>query len=286
MPGTVKRLRPPPDAAPRPAPLPLYFYAHSDAESREMRDAFVASVVDAPSRVELREWIVDPHGEDQSLRYGTKIELVLKAIRENWGGLVLVSDVDVRFFREVAPLVERYAGAGDAWGVDAAFQRDEDRSLQVNLGFMALRCNRAVYDLFRVTGEVIAQNRPGATGDQRIINRALAEPWFYGTPRVKWAVFPYELATDTVADAHTRDAMYGTNFANWVLFHANDYGRAGMASSKARAAKMNLLKDAMAMAARDPTAKRPRDRWTYIATPHAPQRRPFPRDTEGGAAPP
>ena len=280
--AALARPRPRPE---RTKPIPLYFYAHSDSESKVMRDAFVGSLKDSPAAIELREWIVDAHGEDQSLRFGTKIELVLKAIRENWGGLVIVCDVDVRFFREIAPFVDYYAGSGDAWGVDAAFQRDEDRSLQVNLGFMALRCNRAVHDLFRITGEIIQQNRPGATGDQRIINRALAEPSFYGTPRLKWAVLPYELATDTVADAHTRDGVYGTNFDNWVLFHANDYGRAGMASSKARAAKMRLLDDAVAMAERRPGARAPRDRWTYVATPHAPRRRAFPHDTEGGAAP-
>ena len=92
-------------------------------------------------------------------------------------------------------------GRDDAYGYDVAFQRDEDRSLQVNLGFMAIRCSRAVADLFRVAGEVIAQKRPGSTGDQRIVNRALAEPWFYGTPRLRWTVFPAELCTDTVADA-------------------------------------------------------------------------------------
>ena len=182
---------------------------------------------------------------------------------------------------------------------------------------MALRCNDAVRDLFRVTGELIQQNRKGVTGDQRVVNRALAEPWHYGTPRVKWAIFPnhdrvraaeelselrrgvtrvttlhtslppssaprYEIATDTVADVHTRDGMYGTNFNNWVLFHANDYGRAGMASSKARVAKMNLLEDAENMARHSPTAKRPRLRWPYVPTPTAPARRPFPRGTEGG----
>ena len=286
----------------RTQPIPLYFYAHSDADSREMRDKFVASIRDSGDDVVLREWVVGDGVEDQSKRFSTKIDLVLRAIRENpKDSVVIVSDVDVRFFKPVAPVVDAYVGVGDAYDVDVAFQRDEDRSLQVNLGFMALKCNKAVADLFKITGEIILQNRPGATGDQRIVNRALANPWFYGMPRLKWAVFPSELATNSVVNDHTKDAMYGSDFNNWVLFHANDYGRAGLGSSKARVAKMTLLADAEAMQAHAPGAKRPRDRWPpppYVgpcalagSAQHADcralvaqgrGRRLFPADTEGG----
>ena len=86
-------------------------------------------------------------------------------------------------------------------------RRDEDRSLQANLGFMALRCTRAVTDFWTAVGGIIAQKRPGATGDQRIVNRALAEPSFYGTPRLRWGIFPGELATHTLSGALTRDSM-------------------------------------------------------------------------------
>ena len=123
------------------------------------------------------------------------------------------------------------------------------------------------------------QNRPGATGDQRIINRALANPWVYGMPRLKWAVLPSEIATNSVVNDHTKDSMYGTNFNNWVLFHANDYGRAGLESSKARIAKMKLLTDAENMVAQHADARKPRDRWPYVGPE---ERRVFPSETEGG----
>ena len=44
--------------------------------------------------------------------------------------------------------------------------------------------------------------------------------------------------------------MYGTGYNNWVLFHANRYGRADMRSSRARIAKMNLLSYAESLVAR------------------------------------
>ena len=80
--------------------------------------------------------------------------------------------------------------------------------------------------------------------------------------------------------------MYGTLYRTWVMFHANDYGRAGLDGSRARVAKMNLLKDAEDMALERPNHKRPSRRWIYVGTSQSKQkrsqRRVFPEDTEGG----
>ncbi|KAH8069967.1 hypothetical protein JL721_5509 [Aureococcus anophagefferens] len=235
----------------------------TDAASRDMRDKFVASIRDGASDVVLREWVIGASKEDQTQRFGTKIELVLRAIRENpRDSVVIVSDMDLRFYKPMAPVIDAYIGVGDPYDVD-----------------IALKCNKAVADVFRTTGEIMQQNRPGATGDQRIINRALANPWVYGMPRLKWAVLPSEIATNSVVNDHTKDAMYGANFNNWVLFHANDYGRAGLESSKARIAKMKLLTDAENMVAQNADARKPRDRWPYVGPE---ERRVFPSETEGG----
>ena len=275
---------------------PLYFYSHDDEGSRAMRDKFVRSIRDPSTDIELRELVLGAGIEDQTQRFGTKIDLILKAIEENQPGTyVLISDVDIRFFKPVKPYIDAIA-TGD---YDIVFQRDEDRSLQGNLGFMAIRCSQQVGDLWRIAGGVVTQKRRGSTGDQRIVNRALAEPSFYGAPRLRWTLFPPELATDIFADALTRDAMYGTGYNEWVLFHANRYGRAGNGASRARVAKMNLLAYAEALRQRRlqvagaaPPYKvasfaslapdAPQTRWQHLDTKGSPLRRRFPRDTEGG----
>ncbi|KAH8051692.1 hypothetical protein JL720_15077 [Aureococcus anophagefferens] len=158
----------------RKAPIPLYFYSHSDAASRDMRDKFVASIRDAASDVVLREWVIGASKEDQTQRFGTKIELVLRAIRENpRDSVVIVSDMDLRFYKPMAPVIDAYIGVGDPYDVDIVFQRDEDRSLQGNLGFMALKCNKAVAGVFRTTGEIMQQNRPG----RRATRESSTELW-------------------------------------------------------------------------------------------------------------
>ena len=277
-----------------------------------MRDRFVHSLRDPSTDIELREVVIESAGEDQTMRFGTKIDLILKAIEENPpGSYVIISDVDIRFFRPIRPFIDAISG-GD---YDIVFQRDEDRSLQGNLGFMAMRCSQQVADMWRIAGGVVTQKRRGSTGDQRIVNRALAEPSFYGNPRLRWTLFPPELATDIFVDSLTRDGMYGTGYNNWVLFHANRYGRADMRSSRARIAKMNLLSYAESLVARPfsmgkeappfvgatpatlgdkrqavalgkgrpPSGdEAPQTRWQHLATKVAPARRRFPRDTEGG----
>lgn len=235
--------------------IPLYYYVHGDEESLSMRDAFVGSMVD-PEEFETREMRAGDVATRQSERFGTKITLILKAIRENPPGtLLVVTDIDLRFFKPVARIVREYATD------DIAFQRDEDRSLQVNLGFMAIRCSQAVYDLFAITGEIIQKKRRGTTGDQRIINRALAQPYFYGTPRIRWTVFPPELMTNSIANSLRTDNMYGANVEDYVLFHANDYGRATLGPDKARFAKLKLLTEVTLMIARDPHAPPTSKRW-------------------------
>lgn len=237
--------------------IPLYYYAHGDNESIAMRDAFIGSLVDR-RQFELREMRAGDTLEPQSERFSTKIKLVLKAVNENpQGTLVVISDMDLRFFKPVAQYIREYA----AHTVDAVFQRDEDRSLQVNLGFMALVCSKPIAQLFAITGEIIHRKRSGATGDQRIVNRALAQPWYYGTPRLRWSVFPTEIATNTVAHSLRTDNMYGANVNDYVLFHANDYGRASLGAERARSAKMKLLDDVSLMIANDQRAPPTTKRW-------------------------
>ena len=47
-----------------------------------MRDRFVNSLQDPPTDIELREVVIKSAGEDQTMKFGTKIDLILKAIEE------------------------------------------------------------------------------------------------------------------------------------------------------------------------------------------------------------
>ncbi|KAH8075508.1 hypothetical protein JL721_1518 [Aureococcus anophagefferens] len=241
------------DAAPRrprrAAPIPVYYLAHTDAGSLAMRDAFVASVKDAPGDLELREVLAGDLGASQKERYGPKGQLIHRALTENPAGtLVVVADIDIRFFRPLAPLLEAYAERRSA---DAVFQRDADWSLEANLGLMALRCSARVDAFFAETAAMAAtygagdkatikrQNSGVKGGDQRIVNVALKNPASVpALPAISWALLPHELTTRTI-DLQ-RGMMYKHEEATYGC-HLNDFGGAGTTPEKARENKMAML---------------------------------------------
>ncbi|KAH8079105.1 hypothetical protein JL720_9362 [Aureococcus anophagefferens] len=241
------------DAAPRrprrAAPIPVYYLAHTDAGSLAMRDAFVASVKDAPGDLELREVLAGDLGASQKERYGPKGQLIHRALTENPAGtLVVVADIDIRFFRPLAPLLEAYAERRSA---DAVFQRDADWSLEANLGLMALRCSARVDAFFAETAAMAAtygagdkatikrQNSGVKGGDQRIVNVALKNPARVpALPAISWALLPHELTTRTI-DLQ-RGMMYKHEEATYG-YHLNDFGGAGTTPEKARENKMAML---------------------------------------------
>ncbi|KAH8065917.1 hypothetical protein JL722_305 [Aureococcus anophagefferens] len=231
------------------APIPVYYLAHTDAGSLAMRDAFVASVKDAPGDLELREVLAGDLGASQKERYGPKGQLIHRALTENPAGtLVVVADIDIRFFRPLAPLLEAYAERRSA---DAVFQRDADWSLEANLGLMALRCSARVDAFFAETAAMAAtygagdkatikrQNSGVKGGDQRIVNVALKNPARVpALPAISWALLPHELTTRTI-DLQ-RGMMYKHEEATYG-YHLNDFGGAGTTPEKARENKMAML---------------------------------------------
>ncbi|KAJ8612140.1 hypothetical protein CTAYLR_002451 [Chrysophaeum taylorii] len=233
--------RPPP-----PRRLPVYYLAHADNGSRAMRDDFVASIERVDQNVDLREFLVHSKQTAQIQRYGPKGNLIQRALREALpGDFVVVSDLDVRVFKPIEPIVRSYARARD---VDVVFQRDEDWSLVANLGFMALRSTPEVAEFFRVVAEMATNYSQGLLvpgpgvvlgGDQRIVNAALKDPRRIPTlPVLKWALFPTEIMTRSISQQ--RGLLYA-NEALDVLFHVNDFGGNAIAPEKARTTKIALL---------------------------------------------
>ena len=69
------------------------------------------------------------------------------------------------------------------------------------------------------------------------------------------------LCIDVQAFVNQIDGMYGLQEKEWIMFHANDYGRADLSPARARTAKMNLLADVTAIVRGDPSAVSPQKRW-------------------------
>jgi len=81
-----------------------------------------------------------------------KINIILRAIEENWGGVFIYSDVDVQFFRPTWPklskLIEKY---------DIVAQRCSERSTNINSGFFICRANENTKRLWTGVGELLTR---------------------------------------------------------------------------------------------------------------------------------
>lgn len=123
-------------ALPAPPAYPLYFVAAADVGSREMRDAFVGGLKDG---WDLREFSPATVGGGVvgASRWLTKMRLALRAVDDarSPSDVAVVSDLDIAFYRPVAPLIERALARADI-----AFQRDSADKRDVNLGFFQCTC--------------------------------------------------------------------------------------------------------------------------------------------------
>ncbi len=93
-----------------------------------------------------------------------KSATIIDAIRENWGGAFVYSDVDVTFFAPTKPFVLE-----SLVDKDIVCQLDDPRG-NLCTGFFGVRGNEATLSLWRAVHEAVARERR----DQIAFNRAWA----------------------------------------------------------------------------------------------------------------
>ncbi|KAH8043220.1 hypothetical protein JL721_13175 [Aureococcus anophagefferens] len=244
-----------------PPRYPLYFVAGADEGSQAMRDAFVGGLRDDWDLRERRPGDLHPTAavEGQG-RWLTKMRLALRAgqqkrakfptskahisaVFRSLGGrdapdaaaVAVVSDMDLVFFRPVAPAVRRLLADRDV-----VFQRDAADKRDVNLGFFAFRCNGRVRALLEgvIAGVTLPWNdtryericRKGAgtacraPSDQFVLNRLLRRPELLGLrSAVAWGFLPLEVATESYLKTRVpaSGAFHMYFKTDNVMFHAN-----------------------------------------------------------------
>ena len=231
--------------------FPLYFVAADDAPSRELRDAMVRSLKDDVVLREFRPADVGAGvvGRD---RWLSKLRLALRAISEgDAASAAIVTDLDLVFFRPVAPLIDRLLRTRDI-----VFQRDAADKRDVNLGFFAFKCNDRVRTLLEgaIRGVTLPWNdtrydlicRKGAgtacrdPSDQFVLNRLLRRPELLGLPtRATWGFLPLEVATESYLKTRVpQNGAFHMYFkTDNAVFHAN----AAAGHKRARAIKVDKI---------------------------------------------
>lgn len=111
-----------------------------------------------------------------------KVKLILNSIKDNLGDVIIWSDLDIQFFGKCSDIINDSMGENDI-----VFQSERDDIREVNVGFMAIRCNQKTLKFWRSVFERINSaewNQPDVN-DQSIINDMLRK----GSSEIKYNVF-------------------------------------------------------------------------------------------------
>ncbi|MFH1358883.1 MAG: putative nucleotide-diphospho-sugar transferase [archaeon] len=116
-----------------------------------------------------------------------KIDMLIKAIKENWGGFFVFSDVDVQFFGKTKEILLE-----EVVDKDIVFQRDSpigfgpDKKGILCTGFFMLRANENTLKLWEEVRKIRFSN-PDFIGCQEALNYVISKKYI---PGLRWGYLP------------------------------------------------------------------------------------------------
>ena len=134
-----------------------------------------------------------------------KTGLILNSIKDNFGDVIIWSDLDIQFFGKCSDTIE-----DSIKEKDVVFQSELGGAGEVNVGFMAIRCNQKTLEFWQAVLKRVNSpewNQP-AINDQSIINDLLQKE----SGDIKYDVFPSRFWAKSHPGKPPRDIL---------LHHAN-----------------------------------------------------------------
>jgi hypothetical protein len=107
-----------------------------------------------------------------------KTEMVVDAIKANKGDVILISDIDIVFYKPVLPVVLECMN-----GYEMCFQK-ETVNHGINIGFISIRCNDNTLTFWSKVYEVLCNSN---RWDQEIVNDLLYNEKY----DIQWNLFPH-----------------------------------------------------------------------------------------------
>lgn len=183
----------------------LKVYSVYTNETAVLKDIFLNSIKDDWD-ISMKKW--EPVGNDgdfgspgfiKLLRH--KMEYLIELIQENFGNIIIWSDVDIQFFNPCTDLIN--ACMADH---DILFQAERWPEKEINSGFMVIRCNASTLVLFEHV--LKAKMEEMRHIDQTAINNVLNSNCI----NIKWDVLPQQFWAFSHGPVPPRDV---------VMHHAN-----------------------------------------------------------------
>lgn len=149
-----------------------YFYNKSFVDVKNyfvdsMKDNFELCPINLDEKFNIGHWSLGGRDDEKIALWIFKTEQIIKAIEENFSeeNIIIFSDTDIQFFRPIIPTIEKHM-----IGNDMAFQREFQNSVNVNIGFMSIRCNQNSLSFWQNVLNMISHT---ACWDQVIVNSIL-----------------------------------------------------------------------------------------------------------------
>jgi hypothetical protein len=153
-------------------------------ELKEIKDIFLESIKDDWD-INMEYWGKSGEGDGDFATNGwyniqrRKIKFLIEKIKENWGNIIIWSDVDIQFFAKCDDLIKIAID-----GKDIVFQAEWWPQKEVNVGFSVIRCNHKTLLLYQSVLQSDIENLPIA--DQSAMNNILKEK----KVDVEWDILP------------------------------------------------------------------------------------------------
>ena len=229
--------------------IPLFYYFLNNEESKPMHDSFRDSLRESGNFEGLEVHGIEvSNGTTNGARWSFKTDMILSQLKAHRGGVIMFADIDILWMRPVVPLIWHYLE-----NQDLLLQRNDDFSLEANIGFMAMRCNDRVIGLWEKIHEITLvekmsrlppYTRPAIQGgDQRITNKLLFNPGLMDTPKeIKWSTLPNEIMTQVYQIDNNVQGHGVLMYWDYILYHSNKGGHHN--ASKGRSMKLDAIRRA------------------------------------------
>lgn len=106
-----------------------------------------------------------------------KTEMIIDAIKENKNEIIIISDIDIIFYKPVIPIIIE-----NMIDSDICFQKETENS-GINIGFISIYCNETTLQFWNKIYEILCSSN---RWDQEIVNDMI----YNHNYNIKWKLFP------------------------------------------------------------------------------------------------
>ncbi len=143
-----------------------------------------------------------------------KVDLIIRAIKENWGNIFIFSDVDIQFF---GPIKDRILSL--IKNNDLIIQKNSPNGVMCS-GFFACRANEKTLRLWQDVKKIMSRTE---LSDQHSLNKCIRRKRRHRNPYgIKWAYLPKEFfGGGTLTGRHWHPGKKLPIPQNILMHHAN-----------------------------------------------------------------